>query len=143
MITTVVILTFATSGKADEAQMTKEKYFSLMLPPGFTIRKEPSAEDFESYTVTDGKSKYVEIYVGNAPNYPQLKEANGGEMSAFGDSTLRLISLWKKGELVALEFLAVRLLSPDWPRYVHGWTVEGGGEMRLARQILLSIKVTD
>lgn len=140
--TLMLLLFFAYVGPAMGAgPETKQQYFDIFLPEGFKIQKVSPVEDFEMYTVTDGTVPYVEIYVGNAPDFPQIANFPDDSIVVLKTREMSLLSKWDGGEVVALETLIVRLIAPGWPRFVHAWTTAEAGDKRLAQKILLSLNV--
>jgi len=136
----LLVVSAPASGIADEI---KEKYFSLTIPVGFKIENTTLVEDAQTYVVTDGKVPYLRIYVGNAPHYPEIKGATDDEIASLGTPTSRFNSKWNHGVMAGAEFLDRRMLTFDWPLYVHAWTAEEAVDRNIALKILMSLRVDE
>lgn len=141
----VFLALLASAGAAHAGStVSRQEFFSISIPEGFELHKNPPGPDFETFSVTDGKVSYVIIYVGNAPDFPKLE---GGlpneELETVLTPNLLLRSIWSNRDNIGLEMLIQRQTMQRAPIFVHAWTPKEVGENPMARRSLLSLVVGD
>ena len=121
--------------------VSKQDYFSISLPEGFNIQKVVAVEGDIFFYITDGKVRYLEIYVGNAPSYPSIAMSSGGNIAEMKTRDMGFITEWNGRDIVAMEVIFLRLDDTGWPRYVYARTTDEALDQHLAQKILLSPNV--
>jgi hypothetical protein len=116
-----ILLIFALTAVAQTTEVSK-KYFKIRIPLGFEIQETAAVESDIFYTVSHGDKSYLQIYVGNAPRFPQLADGMDQSVSVLRTREATIISKWNNNQIVDLEILVVRVAGLDWPKFVHAWT---------------------
>jgi hypothetical protein len=115
--------------------------FALNLPRNVDLVKQYEMEDFCLYRCSVGGERILDFYIGNAPDFPQRKDAVSRITHAtLGGMGTENIQLGSKRE-VSREVL-VTLPSGEWPRFAHFWYFDLDQQRsELADFIINSIKV--
>jgi len=98
-----------------------EKYFNLVLPPGFKITKMQPVEDFEIYTITTNSELYVGVYLGNYPQRDLPTNFAGWKVVKKKSGNRQMTSVWAGDELRYREILIHIENTNLWPEYLHAW----------------------
>ncbi len=131
-----------TQGGAEEWSLHQEKYFSLMLPTGFTVKMGAPMMDFEVYTFAVTGTPFIGVYVGNAPKFPRLKASAATSLTTLKTSGFEMVSLWHNDQLLQREMLITMPAQEGWPLYIHAWTTKlPTAQAAIADKILSSLTV--
>jgi hypothetical protein len=125
-----------------ESKMHREEHFSLLLPPGFEVKKSAPVQDFELYFVSKAGTAYVTVYVGNQPDFARLKRDGQNHVTTLRAPDFEMISLWKDTQLLGREIMVTLTHADTWPTRLHVWTAAlPPEELQVADRILSSLTV--
>lgn len=136
----LALLTYAPVASGNSTEI-KEEYFTVQIPEGFKLDKEVAVESDIFYSISLRNHIYVQIYVGNAPKFPQIADPSDPNITVLKTNRMSMLSKWHGNEIVGLETLIVRVPGLDWPRVVQAWTVAEAPDKKVAQRILLSLVV--
>lgn len=141
-LTVTLLMVGGTQGGAGEWSLHQEKYFSLMLPAGFTVRMGAPMMDFEVYTFAVAGTPFIGVYVGNAPKFPRLKASAATSLTTLKAPGFEMVSLWHNDLLLQREMLITMPAQEGWPLYIHDWSTKlPAAQAAIADRILSSLTV--
>ena len=146
MIKSICVMVFSvlfacTTATSAETTEINKGYFTIRIPKGFNVQETKAVESDIFYTISHNDKPYLRIYVGNAPRFPRIGAVSDQDALLLRTRDLTIISKWTDKQRVALELLVARTAGPDWPMFVHAWTIADAPEKQVSIRMLLSITV--